>query len=47
MINNNKDRFEIKEGDRTMKAVVTVGMVAMTCLSIRTYLFHQLMKGKY
>lgn len=25
MINNNKDRFEIKEGDRTMKAVVTVG----------------------
>lgn len=25
MINNNKDRFEIKKGDRTMKAVVTVG----------------------
>jgi len=25
MINNKKDRFEIKEGDRTMKAVVTVG----------------------
>lgn len=25
MINNNKNRFEIKEGDRTMKAVVTVG----------------------
>ncbi len=25
MINNDKDRFEIKEGHRTMKAVVTVG----------------------
>lgn len=25
MINNKKDRFEIKEGDRTMKAVVTMG----------------------
>jgi NADPH:quinone reductase-like Zn-dependent oxidoreductase len=25
VINNNKDRFEIKKGDRTMKAVVTVG----------------------
>ncbi len=25
MINNNKNRFEIKEGDRTMKAVVTMG----------------------
>lgn len=25
MINNNIDRFEIKKGDRTMKAVVTVG----------------------
>lgn len=25
MINNNKDRFTIKEGDRTMKAVVTMG----------------------
>lgn len=25
MINNNKDRFDIKEGARTMKAVVTVG----------------------
>jgi NADPH:quinone reductase-like Zn-dependent oxidoreductase len=25
MINNNKDRFDIKPGDRTMKAVVTMG----------------------